>query len=87
MPSLDEILHSSHAEKLIGSNEKLGQLMDAPETQKVFALLNQSTGGKLEQAADSAANGDTAPLMAAIKQLMQNPEATRLVEQMKRKLN
>lgn len=86
MPNLDEILHSSQAAKLVENNEKLGQLMDAPETQKVFALLHQSTGGKLEQAADNAAKGDTAQLITAIKQLMRNPEAARLVEQMKSKL-
>lgn len=85
MPNLDEILRSQQAEKLM-DNEKLGQLMDAPETQKLFTMLNQNTGGNLEQAAGNAANGDTTQLISAIKQLMQNPEATRLVEQMKKKL-
>ena len=85
MPNLDEILRSQQAEKLM-DNEKLGQLMDAPETKKLFTMLNQNTGGNLEQAAGNAANGDTTQLISAIKQLMQNPEATRLVEQMKKKL-
>ena len=85
MPNLDEILRSQQAEKLM-DNEKLGQLMDAPETQKLFTMLNQNTGGNLEQAAGNAANGDTTQLISAIKQLMQNQEATRLVEQMKKKL-
>jgi hypothetical protein len=49
-------------------------------------MLNQNIGGNLEQAAGNAANGDTTQLISAIKQLMQNPEATRLVEQMKKKL-
>ena len=85
MPNLDEILRSRQAEKLM-DNEKLGQLMDAPETKKLFTMLNQNTGGNLEQAAGNAANGDTTQLISAIKQLMQNPDATRLVEQMKKKL-
>ena len=85
MPNLDEILRGQQAENLM-NNEKLGQLMDAPETQKLFTMLNQNTGGNLERAAGNAANGDTAQLISAIKQLMQNPEATRLVEQMKKKL-
>ncbi len=79
MPNLDELLHSA-------STEKLGQLMNQPETQKIFAMLNQSTGGNLEQAAGKAAKGDTAQLMNAIKQLMQNPEAAKLMEGMKHKL-
>lgn len=79
MPNLDDLLHSSQT-------EKLGQLMNEPETQRIFAMLSQSTGGNLEQAAGKAASGDTAQLMAAIKQLMQNPEAAKLMEDMKRKL-
>lgn len=79
MPNLDELLHSSQT-------EKLGQLMNEPETQKIFAMLSQTTGGNLEQAAGKAAKGDTAQLMSAIKQLMQNPEAAKLMEDMKRKL-
>ena len=79
MPNLDDLLHASQT-------EKLGQLMNEPETQKIFAMLSQSTGGNLEQAAGKAANGDTTQLMNAIRQLMQNPEAARLMEGMKRKL-
>lgn len=79
MPNLDDLLHSSQT-------EKLGQLMNEPETQKLFSMLSQTTGGNLEQAAGKAANGDTAQLMSAIRQLMQNPEAAKLMEGMKRKL-
>ena len=79
MPNLDDLLHASQT-------EKLGQLMNEPETQKIFAMLSQSTGGNLEQAAGKAANGDTTQLMNAIRQLMQNQEAARLMEGMKRKL-
>ena len=79
MPNLDDLLHNSQP-------EKLGQLMNEPETQKIFTMLSQSTGGNLEQAAGKAANGDTAQLIGAIRQLMQNPEAAKLMESMKRKL-
>lgn len=79
MPNLDDLLHSSQT-------EKLGQLMKEPETQKIFAMLSQSTGGNLEQAAGKAASGDTSQLVNAIRQLMQNPEAAKLMESMKRKL-
>lgn len=65
---------------------KLEQLRDTPETQKIFAKLAQSTGGNLEQAAANAANGDTAQLVSAIRQLMQDPESAKLIQQMKQKL-
>lgn len=85
MPDFNEFLHNPQAEKLLNS-EKLGRLKDAPETQKVFELLKQKTGGSLEQAAEDAAKGDSTQLVRAIKQLMQNPEAAMLISQMKDKL-
>lgn len=85
MPNLEDILRSPQAEKFMDNN-KLEHLMDAPETQKIFTMLNQNTKGNLEQAAENAAKGDTTQLLSAIKQLMQNPDAALLIEQMKRKL-
>lgn len=79
MSNLDDLLRSTRP-------EQLGQLMDAPETKQIFAMLSKNTGGTLEQAADNAAKGDTAQLMDAIKQLMANPEGARLIQQMKTKL-
>lgn len=79
MPSLDELLQSSQT-------EKLGHLMHEPETQKLFSMLSKTTNGTLEQAAGNAAKGDTTQLISAIKQLMQNPEAAQLIEQMKQKM-
>lgn len=79
MSSLEEILKSTHP-------NNLEQLMEEPETKKVFSMLRQSTGGNLEKAAEQAANGDTSQLMDAIKQLMRDPEGARLIQQMKSKM-
>lgn len=79
MQDFDDLLHSPQA-------AKLEQLKDAPETRKLFSMLSKNTDGSLEQAADSAARGDSAQLMAAIRQLMQDPEAAGLIRQMKEKL-
>ena len=76
----EELLHARNS-------QKIGQLMNDPETQKIFAMLSQTTGGGLEQAADKASKGDTTQLVSAIRQLMQNPEAAKLMENMKRKLD
>lgn len=86
MPNLDEILHTPQAEKIMGNRDKLGHLMASPETQKIMEMLNQSSGGNLEQVAGNAAKGDTTQLMNAIQQLMQNPEASQLIQQMKNKM-
>lgn len=86
MPNFDELLGSKQAAKLMGDAAKLEHLRDAPETQKIFAMLSRNTGGNLEQAAGKAANGDTAQLMSAIKQLMQDPEGQKLIQQIKQNL-
>lgn len=86
MPGFDDLLKNPQAEQLMGNSEKLEKLKDAPETQKIFSILNQNTGGSLEQAAGNAAKGDTAQLMDAIKQLMRDPEGAKLIQQMKTKL-
>ena len=56
MPSFNSFLKDPQAAKLMGDSTKLEQLKGAPETQKIFAMLNRSTGGNLEQAAGDAAN-------------------------------
>lgn len=86
MPNLDDLLRSPQAEKLMGDG-KLDHLKNAPETQQLFSMLSKNAGGNLEQAADSAAKGDSTQLLSAIRQLMQDPEGARLIRQMKEKLN
>jgi len=86
MPDFQDMLKSKEAAALAQDKAKMEKLRDAPETQRLFQLLNRSAGGELEQAANRAANGDTAALMAAVKQLMNNPEGQKLLQQMKRSL-
>ena len=82
MPNFDELLKGKEAARLLSDTKKLEQLRDAPETQKVFNLLSQSTGD-LEAAANRAAKGDTAQLTDAIRKLMQDPEGAKLIQKMK----
>lgn len=82
MPNFDELLKGKEAASLMKDPSKLERLRDAPETQKIFSMLSQSTGG-LEAAAERAAKGDTAQLADAIRNLMQNPEGARLIQKMK----
>lgn len=79
MPNLDQFLRDEHASKLLKDTAKLEQLRDAPETQKIFSMLNESTGGNLEQAAQD----DPAHIISAIRKIMQNPEGAALLHRMK----
>ena len=87
MAQSDNVLNSPQAEALLHHPEKLSELKNAPETQKIFEKLRDSTGNHLEQAADQAAGGDPAPLIQAIRQLMQDPEGAALIQKMKRRLH
>lgn len=82
MPNFDELLKGKEAAGLIKDPGRLEKLRDAPETQRIFDLLSQSTGD-LESAAQRAAKGDTAQLTDAIRQLMSNPEGAKLIQKMK----
>lgn len=86
MANFQDLLRSKQAASLLGDASKLEQLRNAPETQKIFSMLRQGTGGSLEQAADDAAKGNTGQLVAAIRQLMQDPEGAQLIEKMKKNL-
>ena len=82
MPNFDELLKGKEAAGLMKDPSKLEKLRDAPETQKIFSMLSQSTGD-LESAAQRAAKGDAAQLTDAIRRLMQDPEGAKLIQKMK----
>ena len=82
MPNFDELLKGKEAAGLMKDPGRLEKLRDAPETQRIFSLLSQSTGD-LESAAERAAKGDTAQLADAIRQLMRDPEGAKLIQKMK----
>lgn len=86
MPEFQDVFKNDQAAKLMKDPAKLEQLRDSAETQRLFQLLSKSAGGDLEQAANRAAQGDAGTLMAAIKQLMKDPEGQRLIQQMKQSL-
>lgn len=86
MPNFDELLKGKEAAGLLKDPAKLEKLRDAPETQKIFAMLSQSAGD-LESAAERAAKGDAAQLAGAIRQLMRDPEGAKLIQKMRESLN
>lgn len=86
MPNFQDVLKSEQAEKLMKNTAKLEQIRDSPDTKRLFQLLSENAGGNLEQAANRAVQGDTSSLMDAIKQLMNNPEGKRLLQQMEESL-
>ncbi len=60
----------------------LEQVVHSADAQRLMELLNHNSGGKLKSAAASAALGDTKDLLAMVRQVMQNPEGSKLVERL-----
>ena len=87
MPEFQDILNSQRAARLMGDPKKLEQLQNAPETQRLFQLLQQNAGDDLEQAAQQAAQGDAGQLMAAVRQLTRSPEGKRLIQRLQQSLD
>ncbi|OUN96083.1 hypothetical protein B5F98_08290 [Pseudoflavonifractor sp. An44] len=87
MANLNGLLHNPQAAQLLSDQKKLEELRNAPETQQLFSMLQKSTSGDLEQAANHAAQGDSASLVSAIRKLMRDPEGAKLMEKMKQHLN
>ena len=86
MSSVQDLMHSEAAGKLLQNRSALEELRDAPETQTVMELLRRSTGGNLEQAAQQAANGDPSSLADSIRQVMKSPAGEKLLSRMKKAL-
>lgn len=85
-PNLNEILNSPQAAQLLKNQQALDSLLHSDEAQKIIALLNQSSGNGLDQAARSAANGDPAQLMAMVNSLMKDPRSTKLLDDFSKKV-
>ena len=84
MPDWNKLLESKSAQRLMKDGQTVERLKNAPESQRLMELLAQN--GDVEQMAASAANGQSAPLMGAIRKLMEDPESRRLLEQISQNL-
>ena len=69
------------AEQLKNDPAALRTLMQSPDGQALIRMLTQGDrGAGLQQAAQSAARGDTAQLTAMVRRLMGSPQGAALVE-------
>jgi hypothetical protein len=83
---LHAILHSPQAEELMKNRQALESLMKSGEARRLMELLNQNAGGGLQNAAQSAMQGDAAQLTQLVEGLMQDPSSAKLVEELNKKV-
>lgn len=84
-PDLNEMLHSPKAADLLKNRQAMEKLLCSDEAQRLIELLNQNSGGGLQNAAQSAMKGDAARLMSLVQGLMNDPKSAKLVEELNKK--
>ena len=73
------------AQQLKADPAALRALMQSPDGQALMRMLTQGDqGAGLQQAAQSAARGDTAQLTAMVRQLMGSPQGAALAERIQK---
>lgn len=85
-PNLDEMLNSPEATRLLKDKRAILDLAKSPETKRLMDLLNQSGGGKLQEAAQAAMGGDASALMEIMGKALKQPESAQIVEKLNRSL-
>lgn len=86
-PGLDDLLHTPQAANLLKDKQAVEALMKSGEARRLIELLHQNAGGGLQDAAQSAVNGDASQLMSLVQGLMKDPQSARLVEELNKKVN
>ena len=86
METPKHIPNDPKAAELLNHKELLGTLLQSPDTKKLIDLLNQSSGGNLKTAANSAAKGDTKELMNLLNQVMSSEEGNQTVSRIKKNI-
>lgn len=84
--NLDELMKDPKAAGLLKNKALLQSILNAPDTQRLIQLLDQTAGGDLKQAASSAAKGDASALSGLVRQVMSSEEGARLIQQLNQKV-
>lgn len=64
------------------SPEEVLQLAKSPAGQQLLAMLRQSGGTQMQQAAEKAAKGDYGDAMVLARKLMEDPQTRALLKQL-----
>lgn len=82
---LDALKQDPQAAALLKDPTALKQLLSAPETRQLMALLRQSGGASLKTAAHAAAQGKPDALMSLLNQVTASQAGAQAVEKLKQK--
>ena len=82
----DQLRSSPEAKQLLENQEAIKKVLSSPDTKKLLQQLQKKDSGKLQAAAQSALQGDSAALSNLVRELSGNPEAARAMEHLNQRL-
>lgn len=82
----EEILNNGKTDAILKDQNRLNHIKNAPDTQELFAMLEQKIGGNLKNAAQEASAGNAEQLINAIKSLMNDPRGAKLIQSIRDKM-
>lgn len=88
MDDLTKALNSNpQAKRLLADQKAVRQLLKSPETRQLLQSLQHKNAQRLQEAAKSALQGDTAALSGVLEDLAKDPQAAKAMEQLDQTLN
>lgn len=72
------------ARRMLGDQKALSALLSSPDAQALAALLQRQSGDTLRRAADAAGQGDTAPLQALVRSLLDSREGAQAAQRLQK---
>lgn len=77
---------ASGGERLLRDPKRLRELLAAPETKRLMALLKSQNGSQLRTAAQSAKNGDSSALSEMLRKLSDSREGAEAMQGLESRL-
>ncbi len=81
-----QLLSNPDVLRLLQDKEALRALGQSPEVKKLMATLSQKSGGRLEDVAAEAMQGNTERLSQLMKDVTQNPESAKTISDLKQRI-
>ena len=83
----NQLSSNPQAKQLLENQKAIRQMLANPENRKVLQSLQKKNVGRLQAAAQSALQGDTAALSSVLQELSSDPQAAKAMEQLNKTLN
>lgn len=82
MVNPEHIMSSPEATKLLKDKDMVQKLVQSSDAQALMSMLNQTSGGGLKSAAQSAMMGDLSQIQSMLQQVVSSPDGAKLISRL-----